>query len=156
VNEENRKPLIILIACAVVAALVLVLGASCSGSNNGAAPRWQSNFSGIAAGGTLTTAELAPAGGSCSASGGQLTVAGSCTFTVRGFGGPFDFGPPTKRARMVPQQAVVVTLEVEGTRTEQAAEAGRSVDLTFGTSGGSLGILCGLPGTCVLQLLEAG
>lgn len=155
-NEENRRPLIILLACAVVAVLVLVLGASCSGRNDGAAASWQSGFSGVSSGGKLTTADLAPAGGSCSASGGQLTVAGSCTFVVEKFGGLFDFGPPTKRARLVPQQAVVVALEVEGTRTEQAGEAGRAVDLTFGTSGGSLGILCGLPGTCVLQLLEAG
>ncbi|WP_426300218.1 hypothetical protein [Arthrobacter sp. R-11] len=155
-NGENRKPIIVVAVCAVVAVLVLVLGVSCSGSNNAGAPGWQSGFAGVAKGGKLTTADLAPAGGSCSASGGQLAVAGSCTFQVRKFGGLFDFGPPTKRARLLPQQAVAVTLSVEGTRTEQSADPGDTVELTFGTSGGSLGIRCLVPGGCVLQLVEAG
>jgi hypothetical protein len=156
VNGRNRKPIIVVILCAVVAVLVLVLGVSCSGSNNAGAPGWQSALAGVAAGGKLTTADLAPAGGACSASGGQLAVAGSCMFEVRKFGGLFDFGPPTKRARLLPQQAVVVTLSVEGTRTEQSADPGDTVELTFGTSGGSLGIRCLVPGNCVLQLVEAG
>ncbi|WP_115787049.1 hypothetical protein [Arthrobacter silvisoli] len=155
-NSGNRKPIIVVAICAVIAALVLVLGVSCSGSNNAGAPGWQSGFAKAAGGGKLTTADLAPAGGSCSASGGQLAVAGSCTFEVGKFGGLFDFGPPTKRARLLPQQAVTVTLSVEGTRTEQSASAGDTVDLTFGTSGGSLGIRCLVPGNCVLQLAEAG
>ena len=155
-NSGNRKPIIVVVACAVVAALVLVFGVSCGGGNDAAAPGWQSGFAGAAKGGKLTTADLAPAGGSCSASGGQLAVAGSCTFTVREFGGLFSFGPPTKRARLLPQQSVEVTLSVEGTRTEQSADPGDTVELTFGTSGGSLGIRCLVPGGCVLQLVEAG
>ncbi|OFI36822.1 hypothetical protein BIU82_12195 [Arthrobacter sp. SW1] len=152
-NSGNRTPIIVVIACAVVAGLVLFLGIGFGGGNDDAAADWQSGFSGIAAGGALTTADLAAAGGSCSASGSQLTVAGSCTFTVREFGGLF--GPPTKRARLLPQHAVVVVLEVEGTRSERTAGAGDTVNLTFGTGGGTLGVRCGALGTCLLNLAEA-
>lgn len=159
-NRGNRTPIIVVIACAVVAGLVLFLGIGFGGGNDDAAADWQSGFSGVASGGKLTTADLATAGGSCSASGtsasgGQLAVAGNCTFTVREFGGLFDFGPPTKRARLLPQHAVVVVLELEGTRSEQTAGPGDTVNLTFGTGGGTLGVRCGALGTCLLNLAEA-
>ncbi|BCW50108.1 hypothetical protein StoSoilB13_24500 [Arthrobacter sp. StoSoilB13] len=67
----------------------------------------------------------------------------------------FYFGPPTKRARLAPQQAVTVSLLVQGTRAEQNSGPGKTVDLTFGTSGGQLGIVCPL-GTCVLLIQKAG
>lgn len=155
-NDENRKPIIAVVVCGVIAVLVLVFGVSCGGGNNNAAASWQAGFSQAAAGGTLKASDLVAPGGQCSAAATQLLVAGSCVFEVRKFGGPFDLGSPTKRAWLAPQQAVTVTLVVEGTRTEQDVSAGDTVSLTFGTSGGQLGITCRVVGTCALKLLEAG
>jgi hypothetical protein len=155
VNDENRKPLIVVIVCGVIAVLVLVFGVSCGGGNNNAAASWQSGFSQAAKGATLTASDLVGPGGQCSAAATQLLVVGSCVFEVKKFGGLFDLGSPTKRARLAPQQAVTVTLLVEGTRTEQDVSAGDTVSLTFGTSGGQLGIACRVVGTCALKLLEA-
>ncbi|MGM7776939.1 hypothetical protein ACSVHC_13135 [Arthrobacter sp. KNU-44] len=154
-NDENRKPLIVVIVCAMTAVLVLVFGVSCGGGNNNAAASWQSGFSQAAKGATLTASDLVGAGGQCSAAGTQLLVVGSCIFEVKKFGGLFDLGSPTKRARLAPQQAVTVTLLVEGTRTEQDVSSGDTVSLTFGTSGGQLGIACRVVGTCALKLLAA-
>lgn len=155
-NDENRKPIIAVVVCGVIAVLVLVFGVSCGGGNNNAAASWQAGFSQAAAGGTLKASDLVAPGGQCSAAATQLLVAGSCVFEVRKFGGPFDLGSPTKRAQLAPQQAVTVTLVVEGTRTEKDVSAGDTVSLTFGTSGGQLGITCRVVGTCALKLLEAG
>ncbi|MFJ5958024.1 hypothetical protein ACIQC5_18965 [Paenarthrobacter sp. NPDC092416] len=156
-NKENRTPIIVVIACGVIAVLILVFGVSCGGGNDDAAADWQGGFSDAAKGGKLTAADLSVQGGSCSASNTQLVVAGACVFEVKEFGGGlFDFGPPTKRARLAPLQAVTVALLVEGTRTEQESGPGKSVDLTFGTSGGQLVITCRAIGNCVLQLQEAG
>lgn len=155
-NEENRTPIIVVVICGVIAILVLVFGVSCGGGNDDAAGDWQGGFSDAAKGGQLTGADLAAGGGSCSASELHLVVAGSCTFVVKEFGGLFSFGTPTKRARLAPLQPITVTLFVEGTRAEQDVEPGDTVDVTFGTSGGQLGITCHTAGNCVLKLLEAG
>lgn len=155
-NEENRKPIIIVVICGVIAILVLVFGVSCGGGNDDAATDWQGGFAEAAKGGQLAGSDLAAGGGPCSASQLQLVVAGSCTFVVKEFGGLFSFGTPTKRARLAPQQDVTVTLFVEGTRAEQDVDAGDTVDVTFGTSGGRLGITCRTVGNCVLKLSEAG
>ncbi|MFJ4027887.1 hypothetical protein ACIPWF_11135 [Paenarthrobacter sp. NPDC089989] len=155
-NKENRTPILVVLACGVIAILVLVFGVSCGGNNN-AAGDWQAGFSGAAAGGRLTGTDLLVTGGSCSVSDTQLTVTGSCVLDVKEFGGGlFYFGPPTKRARLVPQQPVTVALFIQGTRAEQDSGPGKSVDLTFGTSGGQLGVTCRAIGTCVLLLQEAG
>lgn len=157
VNKENRTPILVVVACGVIAILVLVFGVSCGGGNNGAAPDWQGGFSGAGKGGRLTAADLSVAGGSCSASDTQLTVTGACVLDVKEFGGGlFYFGPPTKRARLAPQQPVTVSLFIQGTRAEQDSGPGKTVDLTFGTSGGQLGITCRAVGACVLALQEAG
>jgi hypothetical protein len=156
-NKENRTPILLVIACGVIALLVLVFGVSCGNGNNDAARDWQGGFSGAAAGAKLTAADLSARGGSCSASDIQLVVTGACVFDVKEFGGGlFYFGPPTKRARLAPQQAVTVSLLVQGTRAEQNSGPGKTVDLTFGTSGGQLGIVCPGLGTCVLLIQEAG
>lgn len=156
-NKENRTPIIVVVACGVIAILVLVFGVSCGGGNNDAATDWQGGFSDAAKGGRLTASDLSVQGGSCSASDTQLVVSGACVFSVKEFGGGlFYFGPPTKRARLAPQQAVTISLLVQGTRAEQDSGPGKTVDLTFGTSGGQLGVACRVIGPCLLQLQDAG
>ncbi|MCD4849621.1 hypothetical protein LN996_02220 [Arthrobacter sp. AK01] len=156
-NKENRTPIMVVIACGVVAVLVLVFGVSCGGGNDDAAADWQGGFSGTAVAAKLTAADLSVQSGSCSASDTQLVVTGACVFEVKEFGGGwFSFGPPTKRARLAPQQLVRVSLFIQGTRAEQDSGPGKTVDVTFGTSGGQLGIACLAIGACVLQLQEAG
>jgi hypothetical protein len=155
-NKENRTPILVVIACGVVAVLVLVFSVSCGG-NDAAAPDWQSGLSGAAGGERLTAADFTVSDGSCTISDTQLVVTGGCVLAVKEFGGgPFYFGPPTKRVRLVPQQNVTVIMFVQGTRAEQDAGAGKTVDVTVGTSGGQLGITCRALGACVLQLQETG
>jgi len=156
VNDENRKPIIVVVSCGVIAILVLVFGVSCGGGNDDAAADWQSGFPGTALAAKLTAADLSVAGGSCSVSDTQLVVTGTCLFDVKEFGGGlFSFGPPTKRARLVPQHPVTVSLFVQGTRAQQDSGPGKTVDVTFGTAGGQLGIACLALEPCVLQLQEA-
>ena len=156
-NKENRTPILVVIACGVVAVLVLVFGVSCGGGNNNAAPDWQAGISGAGGGARLTAADFTVTDGSCTVSDAQLVVNGGCVLAVKDFGGGlFYFGPPTKRARLAPQQPVTVTLFLQGTRAQQDSDPGKTVDLTFGTSGGELGITCRLIGACALQLLEPG
>jgi hypothetical protein len=155
-SESNRKPIVVVVAVGAIAVLVLVIGVSCGGGNDSAAPQWQKTFAGLAKGTRLVADDLKPLGNHCSAAGSQLVVQGSCTFVVAKFGGLFELGPPTKRARLVSEQPVAVTLHVEGTQAEQELSAGKGIDLTFGTSGGRLSIACGVAGSCVLQLLETG
>ncbi|WP_311214827.1 MULTISPECIES: hypothetical protein [unclassified Arthrobacter] len=156
-NKENRTPILVVIACGVIAILVLVFGVSCGGGNDDAAADWQGGFSGPAVGAKLTAADLSVQSGSCSASDTQLVVTGACVFEVEEFGGGlFSFGPPTKRARLAPQQAVTVFLFVQDTRAEQDSGPGKTVDVTFGTSGGQLGIACRALGVCVLLIQEPG
>ncbi|SEJ35623.1 hypothetical protein SAMN04487917_105150 [Arthrobacter sp. yr096] len=156
-NKENRTPILVVIACGVIALLVLVSGVSCGGGNNDAAADWQGGFADAGKGARLTAADLSISDGSCSASDTQLVVTGACVVDVKEFGGGlFSFGPPTKRARLAPQQPVTVSLFIQGTRAEQDSGPGKTVDVTFGTSGGQLGITCRVIGPCVLQLQEAG
>ncbi|BCW50107.1 hypothetical protein [Arthrobacter sp. StoSoilB13] len=86
-NKENRTPILVVVACGVIALLVLVFGVSCGGGNNDAARDWQGGFSDAAAGAQLTSADLSAQGGSCSASDTQLVVTGACVFDVKEFGG---------------------------------------------------------------------
>ncbi|MFJ4210268.1 hypothetical protein ACIPY2_17580 [Paenarthrobacter sp. NPDC089675] len=156
-NKQNRTPIIVVAACGLIAVLVLVFGVSCGGGNNGAAGDWQAGFSGAAKGGRLGAADLSVVGGTCSVSDAQLVVTGACVLQVKEFGGGlFYFGPPTKRATLVPQQPVTVSLFIQGTRAEQDSGPGKTVDLTFGTSGGQLGITCRALGACLLLMQEAG
>lgn len=156
-NKENRTPLLVVIACGVIAILVLVFGVSCGGGNNNAAQDWQAGISGAAGGARLTAADFTVTDGSCTVSDAQLVVTGGCVLTVKEFGGGvFYFGPPTKRAKLAPQQPVTVVLFLQGTRAEQESGPGKTVDLTFGTSGGELGITCRTIGACALQLVEPG
>ncbi len=155
-NEENRKPIIVVVSCGVIAILVLVFGVSCGGGNDDSAADWQGGFPGTALAAKLTAADLAVQSGSCSASDTQLVVTGTCVFEVKDFGGGlFSFDPPTKRARLAPQQPVIVSLFVQGTRAEQNSGLGKTVDVTFGTAGGQLGVACLAIEPCVLQLQEA-
>lgn len=100
--------------------------------------------------------DLEASGGNCTAAESLLTVTGACVFVVQDFGAAFGLGPPTKRGTLVPQQDVAIELSVQGSRIEQDIEAGKQIPLTFGTSGGRLGVTCLSVGGCTLQLMEAG
>jgi hypothetical protein len=104
----------------------------------------------------LTAADLKAGGDNCTVSESRLLVSGSCVFVVKDFGAAFGLGPPTKRGTLVPQQDVAIELFVQGSRIEQDIEAGKDIPLTFGTSGGRLGVTCLSVGGCTLQLMEAG
>jgi hypothetical protein len=156
VNRENRRPIVIAVVCAVVALALLALTVGFGGHNNAAGQDWQHSIAGVVAGGRLTASDLSATGGPCSATGSTLEVTGTCTFTVKDFGGAFNLGAPTKRARLRPAQPVNVSVLVEGTRITQNVSAGDSVNLTFGTSGGELTVACPPLGTCVLELVDAG
>lgn len=153
-SNTSRKPLLIVGACAAAAVLVLVFGVSCGGGNDAGAKDWQDAFTDSARGAALTGDDLQASGGTCAADGAQLLVTGSCMFVVKDFGGALGLGPPTKRATLVPQQAVVIELYVQGTRIEQDVDPGKDVPLTFGTSGGQLGVTCLSAGGCTLRLME--
>lgn len=153
-SKANRKPLLIVGACAAAAVLVLVFGVSCGGGNDAGAKSWQDAFADSARGAPLTAADLDASGGTCTADGTQLLVTGSCLFVMKDFGGALGLGPPTKRATLVPQQAVVIELFVQGTRIEQDVDPGKDVPLTFGTSGGQLRVTCLAVGGCTLRLME--
>lgn len=158
-GSGSRKPLIVVGVCAVIAVLVLVFGVSCGNDGNDdghAAKDWQKSFSGAAGGAELTVADLETSGGNCTAAESLLQVTGTCTFVVQDFGAAFGLGPPTKRGTLVPQQDVAIELFVQGSRIEQDIEAGKKIPLTFGTSGGRLGVTCLSVGGCTLQLMEAG
>lgn len=157
-GSGSRKPLLVVGVCAVIAVLVLVLGVSCGGGNDAGARGWQESLAGpagnIAA--DLTVEDLEISGGRCTASDTQLLVTGSCMFEVKEFGGALGLGPSTKRGMLVAQQAVSVELFVQGTRIEQDVEPGKEISLTFGTSGGRLGVTCLSVSGCTLQLTGAG
>lgn len=157
-GSESRKPLVVVGVCAVVAVLVLVFGVSCGNDDDDgdAAKEWQKSFSGAAAGADLMITDLEASGGNCTAAESLLTVTGACVFVVQDFGAAFGLGPPTKRGTLVPQQDVAIELSVQGSRIEQDIEAGKQIPLTFGTSGGRLGVTCLSVGGCTLQLMEAG
>lgn len=160
-GSESRKPLIVIGVCAVIAVLVLVFGVSCGNDGDGdgdgdAAKEWQKSFGGAAGGAELMMADLEATGGSCTADGSLLLVTGTCVFVVQDFGAAFGLGPPTKRGTLIPQEDVAIELFIQGSRIEQDIEAGKEIPLTFGTSGGRLGVTCLSVGGCTLQLMEAG
>ncbi|UZX04933.1 hypothetical protein F8G81_21790 [Arthrobacter sp. CDRTa11] len=158
-GSESRKPLLVVGVCAVIAVLVLVLGVSCGSGDDGdgaAAKEWQESFGEAAGGADLTAGDLKAGGDNCTVSESRLIVSGSCVFVVKDFGAAFGLGPPTKRGTLVPQQDVAIELLVQGSRIEQDIEAGKDIPLTFGTSGGRLGVTCLSVGGCTLQLMEAG
>lgn len=150
----NRKPFLVVAVCAAAALLVLVTGVSCSGQNDAGAKRWQDSLADFARGGPLTMADLELTTGTCTVEGARLKVTGSCAFEVKEFSGPLGLGPPTKRATLVPQEAVVVDLLVQGTRINQDVKPGKDVPLTFGTSGGEFRITCPSLSGCTLQLFN--
>lgn len=154
-GAAGKRPVIIVAVCAAVAVTVLLVGVSCGGGNRPGARDWQDSFAGAAQGSSLTAGDLEGSSG-CTATGRQLLVAGSCAFLIKPFGGAFGLGPPTKRATLVPQQAIDIEVVVEGTRIGQHVDPGKTVPLTFGKSGGRLGVTCLSAGGCAVQLLEAG
>ncbi|KGJ72636.1 hypothetical protein GY21_14100 [Cryobacterium roopkundense] len=154
-SESNRKPIII--ACAV-AGLVLVLFLMGVGFGRGDRPAGGSTVSGLAGIGpvaALETTDLVLSNGDCAISGQLIQVQQTCTFTIAEFGGTFDLGPVTKRARLTVLSApgeVTVSMLIEGTDAAQKLEQGDSTDLTVGRSGGSLTFDCPGFDACILQV----
>lgn len=156
-SENNRKPLIVALVCAVVAVAVLGFGIGFGGRSTSSGGAWQGTLSGIVASAPLTTADLRLTAGSCTISDRHVLVPVSCSFVIDEFGGSFDLGAVTKEARVTfispAAGGLEIRMRVEGTDIAQAAQLGESTRLTVGRSGGSLTFECngfGL-GQCVLD-----
>lgn len=143
-SESNRKPIVVAILCAAVALLIWVMGVGFGGGGNaGGGGDWQEKLSDVGKSQTLALQDLRLVEGSCGKSELSVTVQGTCTFTVEEFGGSFDLGPSTKEATIaVRSGAMKLVAQIEGVSAAQDLGAGDESLLTFGTSGGSLTVLC--------------
>lgn len=147
--SENRKPLLILAVCGVVAVLLLVLGVGMGQREGGGIGAWQRRFEDAVAPKALRPADLTITSGSCAAQDDRITVAGVCTIEVPAGGGTVK--GVTRQAKLsVSGFPVVVAVVLGERRIAQTVEPGdEPVSLTFGRDGGSLVLQCGF-GTCVV------
>lgn len=155
-SESNRKPVIAAIVCAAVALAVWGTGMGAGAGNTSGSGGWQDALSGMHKRQVLRPQDLKLLTGSCVTSGHTVTVQGACTFSVEKFGGSFNLGPPTKEAKMVVLSGSVhLEMQIEGVSATQNLAAGKDTQVTFGTSGGSLTVLC-TSIDCALALVPDG
>jgi hypothetical protein len=149
--SENRKPLLILALCAVVAILLLVLGVGLGQRGGGGTDSWQRRFEDTVAPEVLRPADLSVTSGSCSVEDDRIAVTGECTIKVLASGGRFSLKDVTRQAKLsVAGFPVVVTVVLGERRIAQTVDPGDDpVSLTFGRDGGTLVLQCGF-GTCVV------
>lgn len=155
-DMPDRRRLVVLGALAVLALLVLLVGAGFGGRDAGAGG-WQERLRGLGAGGDLTTSHLVLRSGDCRVGGQQIAVRTACVLEVQPAGGRFSLGAPTRRATLENGPAPLgVTMTVEGQEIEVDLEAGEDVLLTIGRSGGTLALECeALLEDCVVRLSPA-
>lgn len=147
--SENRKPLLILAVCGVVAVLLLVLGVGLGQRDGGGIDSWQRRFEDAVAPQVLRPADLSITSGSCSAEDDRITLTGVCTIEVPATA--FSVKDVTRQAKLsVSGLPVVVAVVLGERRISQTVEPGDDpVSLTFGRDGGSLVLQCGF-GPCVV------
>lgn len=151
VSAENRKPLIILGLCCLVAVLVLVLGVGLGRRGNKGGSTWQSRLSSLVAPAALRPGDLTLTSGACAVTGAKITVTGDCTLAIPPHGGAFSVKGVTRQSRLaVGGFPVEIAVDVGGRRIAQTVKPGDDpVRLTFGRDGGTLHLRC-LFGTCAV------
>jgi len=152
---ENRKPLFVLVACAVVAVLLLALGVGLGLRTGGDDSSWQARLDGVVSPAVLRPADLSATDESCVTDSDHVTVVGECTFTVSPSGGPLSITGVTRQAQLsVSGAPVVVAVTLDDRRIAQTLKPGdRPVRLTFGRNGGTLQLTC-VVGPCVVAFAE--
>lgn len=139
----NRKPLVVVAVIGAVVVLVFVLGVGLGGGSPTGDGGWQERLRGLGAGAALTPSDLVLAEGNCTVDGARIVVGGSCVFDVAPAGGRFSLGPPTRRTTLRNGPlAVALAFEVEDQDISVRLDPGEAQDLTFGRSGGRLGLAC--------------
>lgn len=141
--SENRKPVVVagVLALVLVVAFVLAAGFGGRGSDSGAG--WTNFLSDVGGSSSLGADDLHLVDGGCVVSAALINVGGSCVLEVAGFGGGFAFGDVVKKATIVALDGPMrLTVVVEGTSVSQTIVEGDETRLTFGTSGGELGLAC--------------
>ena len=142
-SGENRRPVIIAIVCASLAALVLVVGIGFGGRGSAAGFDWGGFLGRFAPQSTLDTCDLTVVDGACDLRESVIVVSGSCRLAVAGFGGGLDLGAAVKRGDLVAVGGPVeVQVRVEGTQMSQDLAQDDRSPLTFGTDGGALRLTC--------------
>jgi hypothetical protein len=150
--SENRKPLLILALCAVVAVLLLVLGVGLGQRDGGGIGSWQRRFGDAVSPAVLRPTDLSITSGSCSAADDRITVTGGCTIEVPAVGSTFSIKEVTRQAKLsVAGFPVVVEVVLGERRIAQTVRPGDDpVSLTFGRDGGTLSLQCGGFGPCIV------
>jgi hypothetical protein len=152
VSTENRKPIIIAAAFAVIAVVIFALGAGFGGQGIDGASGWKDRLDDLQLSSALTTAELSRTAGDCTIGENRITVPGSCELTVAEFGGPFSL-QATKRTELVPTVPVTLVLAMEGNAIAHALKAGCQTSVVVGRSGGTLTFSCNpLLSPCLIEL----
>jgi hypothetical protein len=88
----------------------------------------------------------------------MIEIKGACEFRIDSFGGAFDVGATTKRAKATAAAGSIhVGVKVEGVAMQRILSPpdDASTDLTFGRAGGGLELEC-LLGPCWLRLDASG
>lgn len=141
--SETRKPIVIAGVVALVVIVAFVLAAGFGGRGSDAVGDWSDLLGDVGGSSSLRSDDLRLVDGGCEVSATFITVAGSCVLEVAGFGGGFAMGDAVKKATIVAMDdSMRLTVVVEGTTVSQTIAEGEEIKLTFGTSGGELGLAC--------------
>lgn len=146
---SGRKPVVVLVVVGAVVVLVFALGVGLGGRGTGDGG-WRDRLSGLGAGAELTADDLVLTDGACEVADRVVTFGGACVFEVGASGGRFSLAPTRRATLVVGDAPVTLTVVVEGQEITTSLDPGEVQDLTFGRSGGALGLTCrGLTGCTV-------
>lgn len=141
--SESRKPIVLagVLTLAIVVAFVVAAGFGGRGSDAGG--DWSDFLNDLGGSSSLRPDDLRLVDGGCEVSAAVIAVTGFCVLEVAGFGGGSAFGDVVKKATIVAMDGPMqLTVVVEGTTVSQTIDEGEQTQLTFGTSGGELGLAC--------------
>lgn len=140
---DNRKPLVMAGVLAAVLVMAFVLAAGFGGRHSNVGPGWVTFLRNMASSASLQPDDLRVVEGDCEVSGSLIEVVGACVLGVPGHGGGAAIADAVTQATIVAMDGPMqLTVVVEGTTVSQRIDERTRTRLTFGTSGGELGLAC--------------
>ncbi len=148
---SGRKPVVVLAVVGAVVVLVFALGVGLGGRGEGDGG-WRDRLAGLGGGAELTADDLVLADGTCDVADRVVSFSGACVFEVVASGGRFSLAPARRATLVVGDAPVTLTVVVEEQEITTTLDPGEVQDLTFGRSGGALGLACRSLTGCTVSL----
>jgi hypothetical protein len=137
-----RKGLVVLVVAALLVVVVFGVGIGAGGGGAEGSAGWRDRLGGIRAGEPLGPEDLT-FGDGCTVTEEGLTFSAGCVVQVAERDEGLSLAPPVRDGSLTHVAGIVrLTLVLQGKEISRTMDAGRTVRITFGPEGGTLGLQC--------------